>query len=54
MNKNKPYTREQLLDILAAYRRMIRRSGAEFPTVVIDDIEKSITHVLKVNNYTEQ
>ena len=41
------YTREQLIEILRAYKKQIERSGAEFPTVVLDDIEKSITAVLR-------
>lgn len=45
------YTNEELLDILGSYRHMIRRNGEQYPTVVLDDIEKSITHVLKTNNY---
>lgn len=49
--KKEKYTKDQLLDVLASYYRMIQRSGAEFPTVVIDDIEKSIIHVLKKNDY---
>lgn len=35
------------LDILKSYAKMIERSGAEYPTVVLDDIAKSINHVLK-------
>lgn len=45
------YTNEELLDILGSYRRMIRRGGKEYPTAVLGDIEKSITSVLKTNNY---
>ena len=43
--------REELLDILGAYRRQIIRSGKEYPTVVINDIFDSINHVLRENNY---
>lgn len=43
--------REELLDILGAYRRQIIRSGKEYPTVVISDIFDSINHVLRENNY---
>lgn len=49
--KNKSYTREELLKVMASYLRMIERSGEEFPTVVLDDIEKSIKYVLEVNAY---
>lgn len=41
------YTREALIEILEAYKRLIDRNGEEFPTVVLDDISKSITHVLR-------
>ena len=41
------YTRDELLEILRSYHRMIERSGNEFPTAVLSDIEKSIEHVLK-------
>lgn len=33
--------------ILKSYKIMIERSGAEYLTVVLDDISKSINHVLK-------
>ena len=42
---------ETLLDFLGAYRRQIIRSGAEYPSVVIDDIFMSINHILNDNNY---
>jgi hypothetical protein len=45
------YTNEELLDILGSYRRMIQINGEKYPTVVLDDIEKSITFVLKTNGY---
>lgn len=45
MNETK-YTRADLLEILRAYKRQIERSGKDFPTVVLSDIEKSIDHVL--------
>lgn len=53
MKNKKPYTREELLDILACYKRMIERADAAFSGVVLDDIEKSIAHVLQANNYTK-
>lgn len=49
--KIEKYTAEQLLDILGSYYRMIQRSGEDFPAVVIDDIQKSIIHVLNTNGY---
>ena len=48
---NKEYTREQLLNVIASYQRMIERSGTEYPTVVISDIFYSIKAVLDKNNY---
>lgn len=42
---------ETLLDFLGAYRRQIIRSGAEYPSVVVDDIFMSINHILNDNNY---
>ena len=50
MNKEQ-YTKEILLDIMGAYLRQIERSGDQFPVVVLDDIKKSINHVLKINDY---
>lgn len=41
------YTREKLLDILTAYARQIERNGRDYPTVCLDDLKKSIAHVLK-------
>lgn len=49
--KIEKYTAEQLLDVIASYYRMIQRSGAEYPAVVLDDIQKSIVHVLNKNGY---
>lgn len=43
------YTRDQLLDVLESYARMIERNRATYPTVLIDDLDKSIQHVLKQN-----
>lgn len=45
--------REQLLDIMSGYLRMIERDNGEYPAVVLDDIAKSIKYVLKKNNYRE-
>jgi hypothetical protein len=43
--------KETLLKILASYYKLIQRDNGKHPTVVLDDIEKSIKHVLKQNNY---
>ena len=51
--KYEQYTREQLLEILCSYKRMINNNKNDYPTVLIDDLEKSITHVLEKNNYKE-
>lgn len=40
------YNRDLLLQILVNYAGMIDHSGAEFPTVVLDDIRHSIDFVL--------
>lgn len=48
MKQDTNYNREQLLDILEGYARMIQRNK-DFPTVLLDDLEKSLHHVLKVN-----
>ena len=45
------YTYEDLIDLLGAYRRQIIRSGATYPTVVLDDIFDSINFVLEKNKY---
>lgn len=50
----KEHTRGELLDVLAAYLRMIRRSGRSYPTVVLDDLEKSLLHVLHKNGRTPE
>lgn len=49
--KKEQYTTAQLLDIMGAYLGMIKRNDKKYLTVVVDDIEKSITHVLKINDY---
>ena len=43
----KHFTEQELLDILRCYKIMILRNGNDFPTVVLDDIEKSISSVLR-------
>lgn len=44
--KNKELTREQLIDILKSYVRMIERNGADYPTVTISDLNASLHSVL--------
>ena len=44
------YTKNQLIGILERYLTLIKRGGAEYPAVVLDDIQKSIIHVLKEEN----
>ncbi len=51
MAKEYQYTREQLLNIMSGYLTMIKRDKGEYPTVVLDDISKSIEYVLKQNDY---
>lgn len=53
MIKTRLYTREELLKVIAGYSHMIQRSGKDFPTVVLDDIQKSIQFVLKINCYQD-
>ena len=43
------YTREQLLSVLESYSKMIKRNGKDYPTVTLDDIEKSLEYVLEKN-----
>ena len=50
MNNNE-YTINDFLDILESYRKMILRSGKEYPTVVLSDIEASTRGILKTFNY---
>lgn len=50
---NADYTREQLLDVLESYTRMIQRNK-DYPSVLIDDLEKSIQAVLQANGRTIQ
>jgi hypothetical protein len=49
--KKADYTVDVLLDVLGSYRRMIERSGGEFPTVVLSDIKASVTGILKTCEY---
>lgn len=49
--KKDDYTKDVLLDVLGSYLRQISRSGEQYPTVVLSDIQDSIKVVLKVNEY---
>lgn len=49
--KKKEYTKEVLLDVMGSYLRQINRSGKEYPTIVLSDLQASIKSVLKENNY---
>lgn len=49
--KKEEYTKEVLLDVMGSYLRQISRSGKEYPTVVLDDLQASIEFVLKSNDY---
>ena len=44
--KNKELTREQLIDILKSYIRMIDRNGADYPTACLSDLNASLHSVL--------
>lgn len=46
--EDKSYSREQFLDVIQSYARMIKRNK-DCPAVLIDDLEKSIHHVLRAN-----
>lgn len=48
---NNKYTEEMLLDILASYATLIKRSGEHFPGVVLSDINASIKSILRKCNY---
>ena len=48
----KEYTREQLLDVLKSYLRMINNDNGQYPQVVLSDIQKSIEFVLEQNKTT--
>ena len=47
------YSSETLLYILFSYKRLIERNKDTAPTVLIDDLEKSIDYILEKNGYTE-
>jgi hypothetical protein len=50
--KTEKYSAFDLLDIMGGYLVQIKRSGDEFPAVVIDDLQKSMIYVLKKNGYS--
>ena len=50
--KNNQYTREMLLNVIYSYKRMIERNK-NYPTALINDLEKSIDFVLKQNDNKE-
>ncbi len=52
MRKN-AYTKETLLGVIESYLKQIERSGKEYPTAVLSDLETSMRYVLKVNEYKE-
>ena len=45
------YTQKELIGILVAYYRMIKRDNRQFNAVVIDDLEKSLEYVLTQCGY---
>jgi hypothetical protein len=45
------YSAFDLLDVMGGYLAHIKRDGNEFPTVVVDDLQKSMIYVLKKNGY---
>ena len=52
--KKEDYTIETLLDVLECYRLWILKSGTDFPTVVLSDIEASTRGILKTCNYNKR
>lgn len=52
--KKTDYTKDVLLDVIGSYLRQISRSGKEYPTVVIGDLQASMKAVLKANEYNGQ
>jgi hypothetical protein len=49
--KIEKYSAFDLLDIMGGYLAHIKRDGDEFPTVVVDDLRKSMIYVLEKNGY---
>ena len=45
------YSAFDLLDVMGGYLVHIMRDGDDFPTVVIDDLKKSMIYVLEENDY---
>lgn len=54
MIKKEDYSIDDFLDILECYRCMILRSGREYPSVVLSDIEASTRGILKTFNYNKR
>lgn len=54
MNKKELWTIEDFLDILECYRLWILKSGEEFPTVVLSDIEASTRAILRNFGYDKR
>ena len=44
--KKETYTTDQFLNVLKSYQRMIKRSGKEYPMVVLSDIYYSIQSII--------
>lgn len=49
MKAEKGYSKEDLLNILVCYYRMIKRDNGQHPLVVMDDLKCSIEYVLEKN-----
>ena len=49
MDTKRNYTRGELLDVMASYLRQIENDNGKYPAAVINDIEASISFVLKMN-----
>ena len=49
MKAEKGYSKEDLLNILVCYYRMIKRDNGQYPGAVIDDLRVSIEYVLEKN-----
>ena len=49
--KIEKYSAFDLLDVMGGYLAIITEDDGKFPTVVVDDLKKSITYVLEKNGY---
>ena len=47
----KEQTREELLDVIASYLKMIERDDYTYPTAVLCDIKASCKYILERNKY---